>query len=120
MPGNMKRHANVHYNERPYLCVECSDSFKYAENLTTHVRRKNTKDPKVKCDNCSIQFITRKEMKSHWKRIHMELDKSVLCDKCDKTFRFEHDVRVHKQRVHVGATNNIFKYARNHFIPKWN
>ena len=118
MPGNMRRHVNVHSNERPYPCMECSDSFKYAENLTTHVRRKHTKDPKVKCDNCSIQFITRKEMKSHWKRIHMELDKSVPCDKCDKTFRFEHDVRVHKKRVHVGAKNNICQICQKPFHTK--
>ena len=60
----MKRHENIHTNEKRYECKTCQKSFKFLQNLKRHEKIHNG-DKKFECKTCGKKFIQSNELKSH-------------------------------------------------------
>ncbi|XP_017009897.2 transcription factor Ouib [Drosophila takahashii] len=65
--GAKLRHEKAHENERPYPCLECGRIFSSVADLQDHCLTHEETNRKFRCEPCSKDFITRKDLLAHTK-----------------------------------------------------
>jgi len=108
----LRRHINVHNEERPYECEICSKRFKHRISLKYHV--KLHADNKVLesgekayiCHICNTHFDNKYELRKH-SRIHdpdrllpLEERKRHACEQCGKRFTQKSNLGLHVRLKH--------------------
>lgn len=114
---------NVHIEGRPFVCPTCAKGFKTQHSLNEHMEthnpnrevfpcdmcsktyqikgslinhmRKHKNEYVTKCEVCSQQFVSVKDLKSHLKTKHSE---SFLCTYCGKIFASSYSLNYHMQK----------------------
>ncbi|KAJ8311326.1 hypothetical protein KUTeg_010681 [Tegillarca granosa] len=93
-------HKRTHSTEKPYICLDCGNSYKQSHHLSRHRRRMH--------DN------TKYSLKKHW-QVHSE-SKDFKCTICDKGFAYRRSLEMHvkgheyakqyETQGHVGGENH--------------
>ena len=84
--------------DRPYKCTECSNSYTYKRNLTTHSRLHSGANLS-RCEFCTKVFTNKSDLTAHI-RIHTG-EKPFECDICHNKFSRSGDLTSHI-RIHTG------------------
>jgi hypothetical protein len=84
---------NMHTDERPFKCIECSKTFKNSGALYYH--RFTHLSPEFKCDYCPKMFIRKQDRNRHM-NIHTGA-RPYKCDVCHKKFNDPSTLRHHRQ-----------------------
>ena len=105
---NFREHMIIHNPK-----VECSLCHKIFQEVSIkkHMRDnciygpqlKKMKKPKKEqknyiCQTCDLNFIDRRMLRAHRKKIHLV---SVKCQNCSKTFRKQKNLEMHIERIHI-------------------
>lgn len=100
-PSTMKLHMVKHFNERPFVCQQCSKAFKRKSALNTHQKNVHGKFPvgvkEMKCDKCDFTAAYLAQFERHM-RIHSG-ERPYKCKFCSKRFRLKGNLRRHN-RIH--------------------
>lgn len=98
---NLRKHLNVHSDQKPYSCNYCKSSFSSSAGLNHHTIRIHNREKPYECNKCDSKFTTNTELKIHL-RVHTE-DKPYECFVCHSKFRHSRVLTTHF-RVHLGDT----------------
>ncbi|PRD34589.1 UNVERIFIED_CONTAM: zinc finger protein [Trichonephila clavipes] len=93
--------ANVHGDQRPYLCHICGKAFKRGDALQQHHQTHSevlSENTNYKCTICFKQFRSQSHLLEH-QAIHSEL-RSFLCEICGASFKTRSVHRKHVQSIH--------------------
>lgn len=99
----LKRHMNIHTQEKAYKCLDCKASFMNAAALKSHLKS----HAKVhKCDQCNFEVKNKENLISHMKAIHS--NKEIFqCSLCQKRFLSESDAIFH---ISFHSKNDMNKF----------
>ncbi|RZC32447.1 hypothetical protein BDFB_001481 [Asbolus verrucosus] len=81
-PKQLKRHAVVHFHDKPHACQTCGKSFKNRDALNGHMSTHD--DFKYVCEECGKEFKKQFSLQEHLKKHAGEF--MFLCPICDKRF----------------------------------
>ncbi|XP_073450621.1 uncharacterized protein [Aquarana catesbeiana] len=84
-------------NEKPFLCSECGQSFKWKTSLERHMRVHTGET--FPCEECGKRFRQKDRLKAHL-RIHTG-EKLHICTECGKCFVWK-DSLIRHLRIHTG------------------
>ncbi|XP_017077484.1 myoneurin isoform X2 [Drosophila eugracilis] len=79
-----KRTHDEKHVAKPFVCEFCGKSFKQKIQMTTHVTAVHTKIRAFKCDMCTKDFLTKRDLKDHVKA-HLNI-RDKVCEVCEKAF----------------------------------
>lgn len=97
----MRHVANVHGDQRPYLCHICGKTFKRGDALQQHHQTHSvgmSENTNYKCTICFKLFRSQSHLLEH-QAIHSEL-RSFLCEICGASFKTRSVHRKHVQSIH--------------------
>uniref|UniRef100_A0A8B9S4K0 Transcription factor E4F1 n=1 Tax=Apteryx owenii TaxID=8824 RepID=A0A8B9S4K0_APTOW len=94
----LKKHQEVHVNERRFRCGECGKLYKTIAHVKGH-RRVHSDERPYSCPKCGKRYKTKNAQQVHF-RTHLE-DKPYVCQYCSRGFR-EKGSLVRHIRHHTG------------------
>uniref|UniRef100_A0A803W040 Transcription factor E4F1 n=1 Tax=Ficedula albicollis TaxID=59894 RepID=A0A803W040_FICAL len=94
----LKKHQEVHVNERRFRCGECGKLYKTIAHVKGH-RRVHSDERPYACPKCGKRYKTKNAQQVHF-RTHLE-DKPYVCQFCSRGFR-EKGSLVRHIRHHTG------------------
>uniref|UniRef100_A0A8V5FW29 Transcription factor E4F1 n=1 Tax=Melopsittacus undulatus TaxID=13146 RepID=A0A8V5FW29_MELUD len=94
----LKKHQEVHVNERRFRCGECGKLYKTIAHVKGH-RRVHSDERPYSCPKCGKRYKTKNAQQVHF-RTHLE-DKPYVCQFCSRGFR-EKGSLVRHIRHHTG------------------
>ncbi|NXF53630.1 E4F1 factor, partial [Oceanites oceanicus] len=80
----LKKHQEVHVNERRFRCGECGKLYKTIAHVKGH-RRVHSDERPYSCPKCGKRYKTKNAQQVHF-RTHLE-DKPYVCQYCSRGFR---------------------------------
>lgn len=99
-------HLNFHVKQRhtPELIVNvpcdiCGKVFKFAKNLTGHMRKVHSK--RSFCQHCGYQSKSHEDLKLHLANLHDELKNKFQCPKCNKILSAKNAFKYHMRFQHA-------------------
>ncbi|XP_058460112.1 zinc finger protein 626-like [Malaya genurostris] len=126
--ASLKAHMSGHGEEaQPKLkCPTCSNWYKNAETLRTHVRVRHRDQRIHRCDECEKVFPTKSSLSAHVKYVHLR-ETNFGCEQCDKKFRKKVELKEHMARTHSGKSlyqcefcSKSFSCSSNYFSHRKN
>src|SRR5207253_4205507 len=81
-----------------YPCRKCEKVFGNVPNRWRH-EKTHTKNT-VQCDECSISFTRKDNLKMHKQKSHGEAAEKLACDECNQSFTRKDHLSRHKQKSH--------------------
>ena len=97
-PDPLRKHKQLHINERPFKCDVCSLAFSLKGDLKKHYMSHTQERPYI-CDVCNRSFARNTTLQKHLRRHTGE--KPYTCETCGKRFSRQDIFTVH-QRLHTG------------------
>uniref|UniRef100_A0A8C3SWR9 Transcription factor E4F1 n=1 Tax=Chelydra serpentina TaxID=8475 RepID=A0A8C3SWR9_CHESE len=94
----LKKHQEVHVNERRFRCGECGKLYKTIAHVKGHKRVHSDERP-YSCPKCGKRYKTKNAQQVHF-RTHLE-EKPYICQFCNRGFR-EKGSLVRHIRHHTG------------------
>uniref|UniRef100_A0A7G3ACI4 Putative c2h2-type zn-finger protein n=1 Tax=Lutzomyia longipalpis TaxID=7200 RepID=A0A7G3ACI4_LUTLO len=107
--NDLRKHARIHNDERPYPCPQCDKKFRQAGCLKNHVASQHGSDVQYICDYCNKAFPIKERLRLHL-RIHTG-EKPYKCTICPKQF-----ARGGQLSQHMLSHNGVKKHRCN-FCP---
>ncbi|XP_070549074.1 gastrula zinc finger protein XlCGF49.1-like [Ptychodera flava] len=92
---NLKQHRLVHKNERPFICRECGKSFKSNGCLTMHLRI-HSDNREFVCDKCGKSFTYSSNKIRHMQVVHSD-ERPYKCGVCGRRFKEKATLKTHMQ-----------------------
>ena len=95
--SNLKLHIDQEHQEqfeKKYFCDECSQGFIFEDSYKKHSHPIN-----VSCELCSIEFTSKKLLKSHYEENH-EIDGQKVCLYCDYFAKDLASLKIHIDNKH--------------------
>lgn len=101
-------------DERPYVCEQCSKSFKDKSLLIRH-KRTHGKDRPFSCAHCNRVFLSKSELKRHL-TVHSD-EKPFSCEYCQTVFRRKDNLNRHIRHHH--SEDSTFESAKpENLVPE--
>ncbi|XP_028979352.2 oocyte zinc finger protein XlCOF19-like isoform X3 [Esox lucius] len=107
--SQLKRHINIHTDEKPFCCSDCGKRFSLKHGLKRH-QRIHTGEKPYSCSDCGQCYTSSSGLTSHQKlhtghlkhhqRIHTG-EKPYSCSDCGKCYTSSYALTSH-QRLHTG------------------
>lgn len=66
----LKRHSITHSDDRPFICPQCDNGFKFKHHLTEHLSATHSDARPYSCATCSKDYKRSSELNKHVKNIH--------------------------------------------------
>ncbi|KAJ2946929.1 hypothetical protein O0L34_g16271 [Tuta absoluta] len=95
---SLKSHLNKHSDKLPFVCEVCSKAFKRTQALRRHRLMHNAANKKVPCDQCSMTFYNKNQLKHHL-RIHTR-ERPYNCEICSQPYSYKRDFNQHCLKKH--------------------
>lgn len=96
--NNLKRHIQLHFSQRDFVCELCGAAFHVKKTLETHTLYKHSEERNFACSECTLTFKTPNALNRHMV-IHQNT-KDHKCVVCDREFNRQYNLRRHMQNVH--------------------
>lgn len=71
-PWQMRRHAAIHSDLRPYWCNLCGSTFRLLDSFRKHWANHDSKNRSYACDRCPKTFIIHSRLKRHKETCHSD------------------------------------------------
>lgn len=117
--SDLDKHVRVHTNQRPYVCLDCGQTFKQLGSFKGHQAAKHAilKNGYFVCNICEKYFPLKERLKLHL-RTHAGI-KPYKCKLCDKQFARGGGLAQHL-RTHDGLKPYGCKLCGAHFTSSAN
>ena len=79
--------------KRPFMCMECDQSFRTARSLKAHLRS-HRDDRRYQCSECGKWFRRASGRNEHIRNVHQGL-KAHQCDRCPRAFSTSNALKLH-------------------------
>ena len=98
-PSCLTQHKHTHQRQRLYMCftVDCSNSYKWPQDILRHVR--NHTAVMLKCKLCTYSNTECCLIKQH-QNVHSDV-KKFKCHKCPEVFHHLMQRYQHKKEIHA-------------------
>ena len=116
--ANLRKHSNVHKEEKPFSCDSCGFNFRRKYTLLRHQQRKHNQGQNpYQCNVCDKRFNTPGNLDMH-KNVHLRKLSSRLEQKCEKevsTTTYTCDVcdKVFTQKALLRQHNNVHEDVKH-------
>ena len=85
-------------------------SFKNTKKPTdTKLQYESNKDDKIKCEQCTFETSTKRNMNRHMGRVHTMKEKQFKCDQCSYQAKYKDHLKQHINGVHAKDGDKTFK-----------
>jgi len=97
--------ARVHFHEKNFVCVHCGKAFYENTELKAHLatHAPPNQNENISCQMCETKFKNQKNLRSHIKTVHGNLEKKHVCHLCGKPFtnryRLNRHMDGHRQKT---------------------
>lgn len=93
--SELKEHQKSHSNEKQYVCSECGKCLQSRNGLYVHLKV-HRGEKKHECQLCNTKYVTTGELKSHISHIHSTV-KPFACPHtdCDKAYVSKGPLHIH-------------------------
>jgi len=99
-----------HFQTFAYKCDMCVMTFNTKEAFSDHmvVNHREEMD-RFQCKDCTLGFLTRKDLKSHERLTHDSTDTglNIKCKSCDKTFSSKKTMHAHLRGIHGISSKSV-------------
>ncbi|EDS39850.1 zinc finger protein 555 [Culex quinquefasciatus] len=99
LKAHMETHDAGQSQPSKVQCDVCSQWYKNAETLRTHVRVRHRDQRVHRCDHCGKVFPTLSSLTGHVKYVHLR-EMNFSCEQCQKSFRKKVEYKEHMARSH--------------------
>ena len=87
--------------EKCHKCNQCDRNFKFEKDLNNHQIKSHNR-PKIKCQNCELEFMSNVALKKHTKEKHPT---KHYCKICSREFCNKNYLNIHMKNIHEGVKN---------------
>ena len=90
--------------------------------IGTKSQIETSKDDKLKCEQCTFETSTIRNMNRHRGRIHIMKEKQFKCDQCSFKSKYKESLNQHIKCIHAKESNKEFKCKKCPYatIYNWN
>ena len=106
--SNLLRHKKMENDgkcnnviENCHKCNQCDRNFKFEKDLNNHQIKSHNR-PKIKCQNCELEFMSNVALKKHTKEKHPT---KHYCKICSREFCNKNYLNIHMKNIHEGVKN---------------
>ena len=106
--SNLLRHKKMENDgkcnnaiEKCHKCNQCDRNFKFEKDLNNHQIKSHNR-PKIKCQNCELEFMSNVALKKHTKEKHPT---KHYCKICSREFCNKNYLNIHMKNIHEGVKN---------------
>ncbi|KAF0986779.1 hypothetical protein HZS_536 [Henneguya salminicola] len=107
-PSDLKKHEQIHTQEKKFTCQNCGRSFRRLHQLNVHVRIHTGEKPFV-CNQCGMSFRHDSTLTMHTRTRHEHL-KPFKCTVCNKMFGRLSHLRKHQKYVCAASRKQTNTY----------
>ncbi|XP_055535976.1 zinc finger protein 501-like [Wyeomyia smithii] len=126
LKAHMESHDDSATKQPKVQCSVCSQWYKNAETLRTHIRARHHDQRIHRCDRCGKVFPTKSSLSTHVKYVHLG-EANFACGQCDRKFRKNVELKEHIARAHSGKSlyscefcDKSFSCSSNYFSHRKN
>jgi len=97
-----KKSLNDHLksHKKTQSCSICKQKFRYAFELTEHVKTKHTLEFDFSCDMCEKRFSSKGKLNAHQNTVHSD-ERLHVCADCGKAFKTKNTCEKHYLAMHT-------------------